>query len=79
MVEQSLSSCGMNMSITPDSLKQAVERFRVARRPVVFPGAGVSAESGIPTFRVDDGFWQQWAPSAQLGGKMPEGADSYQL
>src|SRR5262245_20836454 len=50
------------MSPTPDSLKQAAEQIRTARRLVVFTGAGVSAESGIPTFRDDDGFWQRFPP-----------------
>jgi NAD-dependent deacetylase len=29
-----------------------------ARRPVAMTGAGISAESGIPTFRGKDGFWK---------------------
>ncbi len=31
-----------------------------AQHVVVFTGAGMSAESGIPTFRDDDGFWQRF-------------------
>src|SRR5271166_1718099 len=50
------------MAINPDSLEQAAERLRAARRLVVCTGAGVSAESGIPTFRDDDGFWQRFPP-----------------
>jgi NAD-dependent deacetylase len=48
----------------PDSeaLNQAAERLRSARRLVVFTGAGVSAESGIPTFRDDSGLWQRFPP-----------------
>jgi NAD-dependent deacetylase len=39
----------------------AVEWLRRARRVVVFTGAGVSAESGIPTFRdAQTGLWAQF-------------------
>ena len=36
-----------------------LERLRTARRVMALTGAGVSAESGIPTFRGADGagFW----------------------
>jgi NAD-dependent deacetylase len=40
----------------------AVLALRKAHRVVVFTGAGVSAESGIPTFRSADGFWQRFPP-----------------
>lgn len=33
------------------------ERLAVAKHVVVLTGAGVSAESGVPTFRGKDGFW----------------------
>ncbi len=36
------------------------ERIRRARRVVVLTGAGVSAESGVPTFRGADGLWRQF-------------------
>lgn len=35
------------------------ERLSEARRVVVLTGAGVSAESGVPTFRGADGLWQR--------------------
>lgn len=38
----------------------AASWLRAAREVVVFTGAGVSAESGIPTFRDDEGFWQHF-------------------
>ncbi|MBL8795682.1 MAG: iron dicitrate transport regulator FecR [Planctomycetia bacterium] len=50
------------MPINPETLDQAAKRLRGARRLVVFTGAGVSAESGIPTFRDDNGFWQRFPP-----------------
>lgn len=43
-----------------ESLLQAADWLRAARDVVVFTGAGMSAESGIPTFRDDAGFWQQY-------------------
>lgn len=40
-----------------------VEKCRKARRVVVFTGAGVSAESGIPTFRDKlTGLWEKFDP-----------------
>jgi NAD-dependent deacetylase len=43
-----------------------VDRLRDARRIVVLTGAGVSAESGVPTFRdAQTGLWAQYDP-AQL-------------
>lgn len=36
--------------------------LRDARRIVVFTGAGISAESGVPTFRGEDGLWKKFRP-----------------
>jgi len=50
------------MQLTPetldDSLDNAVEALRAATRVCVLTGAGVSAESGVPTFRASDGLWE---------------------
>lgn len=45
--------------VIPDEL---IERLKTARYIVVFTGAGISAESGIPTFRGDDGLWKKFRP-----------------
>lgn len=39
-------------------LVRAVERIAAARRVAAFTGAGVSAESGVPTFRGGEGLWE---------------------
>ena len=39
-----------------------VEKFSSAKSVVFFTGAGVSAESGIPTFRGKDGIWNKLKP-----------------
>ena len=43
-----------------DKLKEIVS---TARRIVAFTGAGISAESGIPTYRGDDGVWHKYDPN----------------
>jgi NAD-dependent deacetylase len=48
--------------MTPEELDAAISKaadlLRPARRVAVLTGAGVSAESGIPTFRAADGLWE---------------------
>ena len=39
-----------------------VERLASAERVAVLTGAGISAESGVPTFRDPGGLWQQFRP-----------------
>lgn len=41
------------------NLELAVARLRAARRVTVLTGAGVSAASGVPTFRGASGLWRQ--------------------
>lgn len=43
-------------------LREAAKIIRAAENVLVFTGAGVSAESGIPTFRDEDGFWREFPP-----------------
>lgn len=50
------------MTIDTNDWITAVLAVRRAKRLVVFSGAGISAESGIPTFRDAEGFWQRFPP-----------------
>jgi NAD-dependent deacetylase len=44
------------------AIDQLVDLFARAERPVIFTGAGVSTESGIPDFRSPGGVWDRYAP-----------------
>lgn len=39
---------------------KAAQALRKAHKPIVLSGAGLSAESGIPTFRGADGLWKNY-------------------
>ncbi len=43
-----------------DDTKEFQQRLSRAERVVVLTGAGVSAESGVPTFRGPEGLWRQY-------------------
>lgn len=43
-------------------LKIVAEKLRTAASVAVLTGAGISAESGLATFRDPDGLWQQFRP-----------------
>jgi NAD-dependent deacetylase len=43
-------------------MEEARQWLKAASTAVVVTGAGVSAESGIPTFRGPDGLWKQYKP-----------------
>ncbi len=45
-----------------NSLSQAVKIIKNAKNILVLSGAGLSAESGIPTFRSKDGLWKNFKP-----------------
>jgi NAD-dependent deacetylase len=51
---------------TPYSMDEAIRSARrllaEARTVAVLTGAGISAESGVPTFRGDGGLWRQYRP-----------------
>ena len=44
--------------MTDPDLARAADWLRLADRVCVLTGAGVSAESGVPTFRAADGLWE---------------------
>ena len=44
------------------SLEKLRERLKVAYNVVVLTGAGISAASGVPTFRGKDGLWNKFKP-----------------
>src|SRR5262249_16921984 len=41
-----------------ESIERAAKELKQARRVAVLTGSGVSAESGVPTFRASDGLWE---------------------
>jgi NAD-dependent deacetylase len=45
-----------------EHLAQAREWVQSAQRVVVLTGAGISAESGVPTFRGPEGLWRNFSP-----------------
>lgn len=45
-----------------NQINLVVEKLSKAHSVVVFTGAGVSAESGVPTFRDKDGLWSKLKP-----------------
>jgi NAD-dependent protein deacetylase/lipoamidase len=45
-----------------DEIEKLIGWVNNAQNIVVFTGAGVSAESGIPTYRGQDGYWEKYDP-----------------
>lgn len=50
------------VSMSQSGAERLADLLRGARRAVVFTGAGISTESGIPDFRSPGGIWTQMAP-----------------
>lgn len=46
-----------------DAQRQLAEKLTAARKVVALSGAGLSAESGVPTFRGDGGLWRNHRPA----------------
>jgi NAD-dependent deacetylase len=46
-----------------DIIKAVASRIKNSKDIVVFTGAGISAESGIPTYRGEDGLWSKYDPN----------------
>jgi NAD-dependent deacetylase sirtuin 5 len=68
-LQPSLSPCSVYLKINPLSQIMATPSsdmaafracFKKAKHVVVLTGAGVSAESGVPTFRGAGGYWRQY-------------------
>jgi NAD-dependent deacetylase len=47
--------------IHPDPIDELAGRLRAARAVTIMTGAGISAESGVPTFRGADGLWRNFS------------------
>ena len=50
------------MSMTRKPIDELRRMLEASRRAVVFTGAGISTESGIPDFRSPGGFWTKYQP-----------------
>ena len=50
------------MTNSDEDIEELVAMLRAARRAVVFTGAGISTESGIPDFRSPGGLWSKMMP-----------------
>ncbi len=48
--------------MTDDIPSNLLSKLQSAERVVIFTGAGISAESGVPTFRGDGGIWNKMKP-----------------
>jgi len=46
-----------------ENIEEAVKIIRNSNHLLAFTGAGISVESGIPSFRGDDGLWKKYDPS----------------
>ena len=46
------------------ALEKAAEIISKAKKIVAFTGAGISAESGIPPFRGENGIWNKYDPDS---------------
>jgi len=49
-------------AVVDPELQRARQRIHTATRVVVLTGAGVSAESGVPTFSGPEGLWRNFSP-----------------
>ena len=47
------------MTLPNEALEPLARRIRTGAKVTVLTGAGVSAASGVPTFRGKDGLWRQ--------------------
>ena len=59
MSQSSPSKSNPSQATLNDLLQRMIEE---SKHMVAFTGAGISAESGIPTYRGDDGIWNKYDP-----------------
>ena len=45
-----------------NKIKEAADALRKSKKTIAFTGAGISVESGIPSFRGKDGIWNKYDP-----------------
>lgn len=58
LYKEKINNILMDMENTPRLLKSIIDDFKATKGNITFlVGAGLSAESGIPTFRGKDGYW----------------------
>ncbi len=50
------------MENSDNKISQAADKIMNSRHLVAFTGAGISVESGIPSFRGEDGLWSKYDP-----------------
>ena len=50
----------MKAGLDEPSVREAIRLIKTSKKFVAFTGAGVSAESGVPTFRGKDGYWKRY-------------------
>ena len=50
--------------VSQEKLQQAADILSKAKNIVAFTGAGISAESGIPPFRGENGIWNRYDPES---------------
>ncbi len=63
-----------------DSLAKAVEALKRSRRTLLFTGAGISVESGIPPFRGPGGLWTKCNPDfIEINHFLAEPEESWRL
>jgi len=73
-----MAGAGAEGTIMQDRIEQAAQTLLNAHHAVAFTGAGVSVESGIPTFRGPDGIWSRYDPeSIELGFFLRHPGDSW--
>ena len=51
-----------------ENIKILAQKLFTAKNPLIMSGAGISAESNIPTFRGAGGFWKKWESTSLATG-----------